>query len=150
MSTNVNNQVGLILAAIVIYYVYQVAARKKVRLQYKLRSVLVFGLVFYPVLLLGSRQFPQTEAAVIAFLSGFVVSSLLIKAPKRSRYIPRAVRRAVIKRDLGRKKLDGRKHHLDHVVPYSKGGDNSVRNLRVIEKKKNLKKGNKMPSIWDF
>jgi hypothetical protein len=36
------------------------------------------------------------------------------------------------------------------LVPFSRGGDNSLRNLRVIEKHKNLRKGGKMPGLWDL
>ena len=69
---------------------------------------------------------------------------------KRSRYIPKATRRAVIKRDLKGEKFDPEKHHVDHVWPHSKGGSNTTDNLRVVEKKKNLQKGAKRPRMRDM
>ena len=60
------------------------------------------------------------------------------------------MRREVFERDLGSlSNWDGNRYHLDHRVPHSRGGDNSVRNLRVVEKRKNLRKGAKMPTFWD-
>jgi 5-methylcytosine-specific restriction endonuclease McrA len=75
-----------------------------------------------------------------------------VNPPKSERRISKAVRRAVIARDLTSKglKWDPAKYHIDHLVPFSRGGDNSTRNLRVIEKQKNLRKGGKMPGFWDF
>jgi 5-methylcytosine-specific restriction endonuclease McrA len=39
------------------------------------------------------------------------------------------------------KKGDGK--HVDHIKPLSKGGSNGRKNLRVVSKKTNLKKGSK-------
>jgi 5-methylcytosine-specific restriction endonuclease McrA len=43
-----------------------------------------------------------------------------------------------------------RKHHIDHIWPHSAGGSNTVDNLRVIPKKKNLRKGAKKPKLKDL
>ena len=59
---------------------------------------------------------------------------------KRSRYIPKATRRAVIARDLKGEKFNPQKHHVDHVWPFARGGSHTTDNLRVIGKKKNLQK----------
>jgi 5-methylcytosine-specific restriction endonuclease McrA len=85
-------------------------------------------------------------------LVGLGCQWLLLKPPKKERRIPKAVRRAVIARDLTSKglKWDPERHHIDHVVPFSRGGDHSTRNLRVMEKQRNLSKADKMPSFWDF
>lgn len=69
---------------------------------------------------------------------------------KRSRHIPKAVRRAVIQRDLKGQEFDSEKYHIDHVWPHSKGGSNTADNLRVLEKSKNLKKGAKRPRIREM
>ncbi len=69
---------------------------------------------------------------------------------KRSRYLPKATRRAVIEKDLNGEKYDSKKHHIDHVWPFSKGGSNTRDNLRVIEKKINLQKGAKRPRMRDM
>lgn len=99
------------------------------------------------------RQGLQTvEASGIGILVGFGAAWLLVKPPRDNRRIPSAVRRNVIERDLTSKGLawDPAKYHIDHLVPYSRGGDHSERNLRVVEKRKNLAKGSKMPTFTDF
>jgi 5-methylcytosine-specific restriction endonuclease McrA len=77
---------------------------------------------------------------------------LFVSRPKRERRISRGLRREVIDRDLTSKglKWDPTKYHIDHVVPFSKGGDHSARNLRVLERTKNLQKAGKMPGLRDF
>jgi 5-methylcytosine-specific restriction endonuclease McrA len=85
-------------------------------------------------------------AALVAIL--FITK---FQSRKRPRYIPSATRRAVIARDLKDEKYASRKHNIDHVWPFSKGGSNTVDNLRVIEKRKNLRKGAerpRMPEMW--
>jgi 5-methylcytosine-specific restriction endonuclease McrA len=56
----------------------------------------------------------------------------------------------VIARDLKGEKYDSRKHHIDHVWPFSGGGSHTVDNLRVIERRKNLRKGAKRPRIREM
>ena len=41
-----------------------------------------------------------------------------------------------------------RKHHIDHVVPYSRGGGSRADNLRVLDSEKNLAKSDRAP-WWD-
>jgi 5-methylcytosine-specific restriction endonuclease McrA len=86
-------------------------------------------------------------AGVVAFLF-----FLRWQGAKRSRYIPRATKRAVIKRyaeETG-EKYDPKKHHIDHPWPHSRGGSNTEDNLRVVEKEKNLKKSAKRPKLRDM
>jgi hypothetical protein len=72
------------------------------------------------------------------------------QSKRRSRYIPKATRRAVIERDLKGEKFDPEKHHVDHVWPFSRGGSHTADNLRVIGKKKNLRKGAKRPRMREM
>jgi len=69
---------------------------------------------------------------------------------KRSRYVSKATKRAVIARDLKGEKFDPKRHHVDHVWPFSRGGSHTTDNLRVIEKEKNLQKGAKRPRLRDM
>jgi len=69
---------------------------------------------------------------------------------RRSRYIPKHVKRAVIARDMIDEEYDPAKHHIDHVWPFARGGSHTTDNLRVIEKRKNLKKGAKRPKMRDM
>ena len=103
-------------------------------------------------IVLMRRGLPPLEVALFSVFVGFGSAWFLVKPPRRDRRIPNAVRRQVIARDLTSKglKWDPAKYHIYHVVPFSRGGDNSIRNLRVVEKQKNLRKGGKMPSFLDF
>jgi hypothetical protein len=60
--------------------------------------------------------------------------------------IPRAVQREVWQRDGGRCVECGTKEKLcfDHIVPFSRGGSNSVRNLQLLCELCNLSKGNRI------
>jgi len=75
------------------------------------------------------------------------------QAQKRSRWIPTATRRKVIElfeRKTGAK-YDPRVHHIDHKVPFAKGGGHTLENLRVVDHRINRKKAGKMPDwfrIW--
>src|ERR1039457_6110967 len=79
-----------------------------------------------------------------------VIVFLKWKREKRSRYIEKATKRAVIARDLKGEQYDSKTHHIDHVWPHSKGGSQTSDNLRVIPKKKNLQKGAKRPGLRDM
>jgi len=87
----------------------------------------------------------QVAAGFVAFL--FLGRS---QTKKRSRYIPKSTRRAVIERDLKGEKFNPQKHHVDHVWPFARGGSHTTDNLRVIEKRKNLQKGVKRPRMRDM
>jgi 5-methylcytosine-specific restriction endonuclease McrA len=65
--------------------------------------------------------------------------------PKREA-IPRLVQREVWQRDGGRCVDCGTRERLcfDHIVPFSKGGGNSVRNLQLLCENCNLSKNNRI------
>jgi len=66
--------------------------------------------------------------------------------PPRREAIPRVVHRDVWHRDGGRCVECGTRENLcfDHIVPHSRGGSNSVRNLQVLCERCNLSKGNRI------
>ena len=90
---------------------------------------------------------PKGPTVIAAFVALCVFAR---KNRQRSRYISAAVRRAVVTRDLKGEPYDGRKHHLDHVWAFARWGSNSADNLRVVDKRKNLKKGAKRPRLWEM
>ncbi|HVA01299.1 MAG TPA: HNH endonuclease domain-containing protein [Terriglobia bacterium] len=142
--------VGILVFA---WYAYQIASRKQQWIRYKAKRMLVFLIVYAAgVYVLAQQRLPSLEVGVFSALAGLGSGWLLVAPPKSARRIPRTVRRQVIARDLTSKGLDWdpAKYHIDHIVPFSRGGDNSLRNLRVVQKEKNLRKGDKMPSFWDF
>lgn len=64
----------------------------------------------------------------------------------RREAIPRAIQREVWQRDGGRCVECGTKEKLcfDHIVPFSRGGSNTVRNLQLLCEPCNLSKGNRL------
>jgi len=113
-------------------------------------TVLVFcvAMLILTAIRLQTNLQPRQEqiiAGVVAF-----VFFVRVQGKRRTRYIPKATRRAVIERDLKGEKFDPKKHHVDHVWPFSRGGSHTTDNLRVIEKKKNLRKGAKLPRLRDM
>ena len=66
--------------------------------------------------------------------------------PTRREAIPRAVQREVWQRDGGRCVECGTREKLcfDHIVPFSRGGSNSIRNLQLLCERCNLSKGNRI------
>ena len=119
-----------------------------------LSNILKAIIVFCIVLVVCST--PQVQVRVPTAqakgISGFIAVILFLywQGQKRSRYIPKATKRAVIARDLKGEQYDSKTHHIDHVWPHSKGGSQTSDNLRVIPKKKNLQKGAKRPGLRDM
>lgn len=147
------NLVVIAIVGILTWYLYQIGSRRQQWLRFKIKRMIV-GLVVYLIaaITLAHQRLPPIEAVTVAIFTGLGFAWLLVHPPKNERRIPKAVRRAVIARDLTSKGIewDSQRHHIDHVVPFSRGGDHSIRNLRVLEKERNLRKGGKMPNFWDF
>lgn len=135
------------------WYVYQILSRATAEVGLRVRRVLV-GIPVYLITAttLHSQGIPILEAVAAGGFAGLGAIWLFVKRPNRNRRIPKRMRAKVIERDLTSKGLawDATKYHIDHIVPFSRGGDTSIRNLRVTEKHKNLSKGNKMPRFRDF
>ena len=80
---------------------------------------------------------PNPAKFACSVIVGAIVMSFI---PGRSRYIPRSERR----------KIKGHGGHIDHIWPYWLGGSNTADNLRRISAKRNLRKGGKLPKLWDW
>jgi hypothetical protein len=134
--------VGVLTILLGLYYVLQIFLRGQELFLFRLRRALVsvalcaFGLAL-------KQGWPFSLLLALAPVA-------LMRAPKRNRRIPRSVRQAVIERDLKGQPFDGQIYHLDHTLPFSKGGDHSIKNLRVVHKDYNLQRGAKMPGLLDF
>jgi hypothetical protein len=115
-----------------------------------LRAMILFAalMAILAALRIQTHLLPSQEQVMAGFVALLFFGRL--QGNKRSRYIAKSVRRAVIERDLKGERFDQEKHHIDHVWPFSKGGSHTTDNLRVIEKKKNLKKGAKRPRMRDM
>lgn len=143
--------ISLLLTTPFAFYWIQVARRKRQQLAFRLRRVGVsFALYLGVIGVLVKLNFPPLEAIAFGFLSAVAGGFLFVAHPKRERRIPTSIRRAVIARDLRGKEFDPRIHHIDHIVPFSKGGDHSMENLRVLSRGRNLQRGTRMPKLKDL
>lgn len=86
----------------------------------------------------------------VVFIVAAFYGVLKPRRKSRNRTIPKHIRDAVIARDLKGKPFDPAIHHIDHVWPFARGGSHTIENLRVYDKKKNLKKGAKRPRMRDM
>jgi hypothetical protein len=134
-----------------VFYVLQAGRRRKAHLRFRVRRATVcLSFYFGGFLLLMGLGYRPVECVAFAFVLGIAAGFFFVPRPNRSRVIPKHVRRAVIERDLKGVQFDSTIHHIDHIVPYSKGGDHSVANLRVIPKVENLRRGARPPELRDF
>src|SRR5260221_9303358 len=101
------------------------------------KAVMVFCLLM--AALSATRQQTQLVSSQEQLIAGFVAIVFFGQSQnrKRSRYISKSTRRAVIARDLKGEEYDSQKHHIDHVWPFARGGSHTADNLRVIAKRKN-------------
>jgi hypothetical protein len=143
--------IGLVYFGPKLYYALQVGRRKKARIRFRVRrAVVALSSYLGGFFVLTKLGYPPLQSLVFAFVLGVATGLFFVPRPDRSRIIPKKIRQAVIARDLKGAKFDATIHHLDHIVPFSKGGDHSVENLRVLPKKDNLSRGAKMPTMKDF
>jgi hypothetical protein len=78
-----------------------------------------------------------------------VWASMELRRPRR---IPADIKRKVIQRFESRtgERYDPSVHHIDHKVPFSKGGGHTLDNLRVVPRALNLRRGGSMPTLEDW
>ena len=85
-----------------------------------LRNLSKAYLVFCFSMVLLTAMYPQIhlQQAQVQLVSGFVGIVLFARwqNTKRSRYISKSTRRAVIERDLKGEEYDSQKHHIDPLV----------------------------------
>lgn len=127
-------------------------AREGVRLFLRntLKALIVFLLL--TAVFTGTQVKTHLQPAQYNVISCVIAFVLIARwqGQKRSRYIPKATKRPVIARDLKGERYDPKKHHIDHIWPFAKGGSHTSDNLRVIPKEKNLQKGAKRPGLRDM
>lgn len=97
-----------------------------------------------------SKPLPQVKAESIDPESPIFVETSLMpqttEIPRRREAIARSIQREVWQRDGGKCVECGTKEKLcfDHIVPFSRGGSNTIRNLQLLCEKCNLSKGNRI------
>jgi len=118
-------------------------------IRHVLRALLaasIVAVIVFVVLVDGQRM-PQQDATIAVAVAGLLTLGLF---PRRRRYVRRSERRKAIARfelETG-KKYNPRLHELDHEVPFSRGGNSSADNLRVIDRRANRRKGSRS-TWWD-
>lgn len=141
----------------IIVFVLALGLAHLIRVAYSMRQgfawVLQAFFVAFIVLLIAQAvaQAKGIQGQNAELISVAAASGAFALYPKRKRHIPARVRRDVISKHLKKTgRYDPKEEHIDHIVPFSRGGSHTEDNLRVIPKKKNLKKGKKMPSPTDW
>ena len=120
-----------LIAAPYLLWVIQIGRRKQDLLRFKLRRVSVSMLCYAGGIIVAVKSgHSMLESILFGALLGIAAGFVLVRPPERSRRIPPYVRRAVVARDLTGTSFDPEIHHIDHIVPFSRGGDNSIQNLR--------------------
>ena len=143
---NPNPVAILLFAAFAVMLLSSITARRDLirqRLRY-LAAMLGIGMLTFGI---ASKFTEQPKALLIALLAGIILGSKF--RPRHSRYISRRDRRKVVAEfERSGERYDPKKHEIDHVIPYSRGGGNTADNLKVISKAKNRAKSNRSP-WWD-
>jgi hypothetical protein len=143
--------IAMLLAAPFAFYWLQIARRKRQHLAFRLRRLAVAFALYFGVIGISLKcGLPPLQAIFFGFLSAVAGGLYFVPRPQRERRIPTSVRRAVIARDLKGQSFDPNVHHIDHIVPFSKGGDHSMENLRVLSRSRNLERGARMPKFKDL
>lgn len=128
------------------------------RIKFKIKRVLLFEALFViPAFLLflytknhRNINFNVNTAIIFIFIIDFLFIMLLPKQ-KRIRYISAETKKKLIEnfeRKTG-KTYNSREYEIHHIIPYSKGGNNTIDNLKLIPKHKNRAINNKSP-WWDI
>lgn len=109
-------------------------------------SVVLGVLTYHVALANGLLPLDSTGVGIGVGLLVFAAGS------RRSRHVPSRIRHKIEAEWEARtgKKINRRKKHLDHRVPFALGGGHTEDNLRIIDKGKNLRKGKKLPGLFDW
>jgi hypothetical protein len=154
--TGIPNLDWLILGVGLVVALYWLRALRLARegARFFLLNLVKASIVFLLALVVLTALRVRLEPQQLQGVSGVVAFLFLLRwqGAKRSRYIPKATKRAVTKpyADETGERYDPKKHHIDHRWPHSRGGSNTEDNLRVVEKGKNLKKAAKRPKLRDM
>lgn len=141
--------VGAVTIAVALFYVVQITSRARVESWFRVKRA-ALSLTLYAS---GFLIFPRLDCNIwqsmgLSLLLG-LMAMFIVRRPRRTRAIPARVKRAVMLRDLKDRPFDPQVHHIDHILPFSKWGDNSESNLRVVPKEYNLRRGARMPGLLD-
>lgn len=143
MSQNAGVAIAIMLGLVVAASAFARRALVMQRLRYGV-ALCLFAYIAYAI---AQPHMESGKALLVATFAALVLGEYF--RPKHSRYIrTRDRRRAIAEFERSGEKYNPRKHEIDHVVPYSRGGGNTSDNLKVIAKAKNRAKSDRSP-WWD-
>lgn len=143
--------IALFSAVFVYLGAYNTMARRRHVVRWLGKVSAACALVFLARALLGLMGFRGWWVTYVAMVTAAPFFPNPSAYPKRPRKPPKRVRNQVIERhELVNGPFDPQEECVDHIYPFSKGGDHTLHNLRVIPKAKNLKKRDKDPDLTDW
>lgn len=142
---------SVVAVALAYMGVHTILAKRRRVVWWLGRFLATYAVVWFARVLMGFmglRGWWTTYVALVIAVPFFPHRSLY---PKRKRSMPKDVREAVKRRHIQvYKHYDSDKVCIDHIYPFSKGGDHTMDNLRVIAKAQNLKKRDNDPELVDW
>jgi len=142
-----NQNIGIFLLIVFGLIVLASIAARRDLIRQRLRYTAALCGIGFLAYAIAERYTEPGKALLIAFVAAIVLSAKF--RPRHSRYIrARDRRRAIAEFERTGERYNSKKHEIDHVVPYSRGGGNTADNLKVIAKAKNRAKSDR-PPWWD-
>ncbi len=149
--------VFLILFFISILIILSIKRRSEL-IKYRLKKIIIFEVIYILSFLYFQFTYknnPNFNQYLILYFFGVIVFlfifSKLYPKQKRNRYIPENIKKRLIKEFESRtgKKYNSRQYEIHHIIPYSRGGNSTIDNLKIIPRHKNRKIKDKSP-WWDM
>lgn len=145
----------LIIAGFVFIFIVFLSIRGRgERIKFIIKRLLLVELIYIisviSLLMYTKGNVKSFFGLFIVLLVFIAIFSKLLPKQKRTRHISTATKKMLIENFEQRtgKTYDPRKYEIHHIIPYSKGGNSTTENLKIIPKHKNRAISNKSP-WWD-
>jgi hypothetical protein len=140
-----------IIVVVIGFVVVRAVWRRRQAFVYWITTIVVVVYFAAIALVAGIYFAGLPPVGLVAAAAVCAIGAALCMIRPRSRYIPRAVKRAAIRKyeRLPWRRYNPRRHDLGHNVAHSRGGSNTADNLRVEDKADNRRRGARV-SFWDL